>query len=382
MTALDSASLSGLSVATYHSMKALRDHYGASFAIAGSIKTPPEDTLHAYADFDPAVRHFEHRGKMNWRGYGAFARHVADRARDCDLVWVSGRSTSPLRAALATGKPVVLNMHSSYKQSRRSDLRWKIYYEAFCRRVDHFAYISPFIRAQAVALCPWIEERSSVSLQYAPLRYTDDNARQMRKKEARKSLGLPEDAFIVGSTGRLGAGKRFDVFLNVAARVAAQAPDALFIVNGDGPMKEELMAQARSLGIAQRVIFTGWVADPQEYCEAWDLCLFHSDHEAACRTILEAMSCGTPVVTSVLHGGTADIVSSPIRGYFHPTHDVGAMAEKILELRQAPGLCRKMAKDAAAYIRREYSAEAHSRLMMSAFERAIDRRRTQGGQRA
>jgi glycosyltransferase involved in cell wall biosynthesis len=81
-------------------------------------------------------------------------------------------------------------------------------------------------------------------------------------------------------------------------------------VVGDGPQREELEAMARESGIADRVRFTGWVAQERtrEYYEAADLFVFPSVREFGGAVVLEAMAAGLPCVVAD-HGGIGEYVT-------------------------------------------------------------------------
>lgn len=361
---LQCTNLGGTEQATAASMAAIQRDYSVAFRIVSP--RAPGKGWDLFTAFDPEARWFPYRGKYNWRGQKAFTAYVRTLAKNCDSVWVSGTCASSLRAARATGLPIVLSHHYHHGRSYLSRLRWKMFYETFGRNLHHIIYVSDFIRNEAIAICPWIAEKSSVVHQPVPAVYNGPEERHAERLKARRDLGLPGHALIVGNGGWLVPAKRFDVFLDVAAKVCRTVPNSFFVICGDGKAKPALMQQAAALGIEDRVRFTGWVKDMLAYHRAWDILLFNSDAEAAGRTVLEAMSCGTPVVASVTHGGTADILSDPARGYFLPVHDTDKLAARIIRLHSDPALREKIAETAADYIRREYSSGT-GKAILSAF---------------
>ena len=115
-------------------------------------------------------------------------------------------------------------------------------------------------------------------------------------------MGIPEKSFVIGGVGRLVAQKNFTLFLEVAARLISQHPSVLFMIAGTGPQEEELLAEALSLGIGDRVRFLGHVSDRLTLYHAFDALLITSDFEGTPMVLLEAMACGLPVVASAVDG--------------------------------------------------------------------------------
>ncbi|WP_410969617.1 glycosyltransferase, partial [Salmonella sp. SAL4450] len=89
-------------------------------------------------------------------------------------------------------------------------------------------------------------------------------------------------------------------FLEAAALVAREVPNARFLVVGDGPERPELERRAAALGVAARVVFAGAVANaslPALYAAA-DVFAFHTLHEGLGIVLLEALAAGCAVVTT------------------------------------------------------------------------------------
>jgi glycosyltransferase involved in cell wall biosynthesis len=120
---------------------------------------------------------------------------------------------------------------------------------------------------------------------------------------------------VVAIVGRLAPEKDHDRFLRAAARVAAQLPATRFLVVGDGKLRADLQALARELGIADKVVFTLARNDARELIAKSDLLVFSSKWEGLSIAALEALACGTPVVStdapgmsSLLDTGAGEIV--------------------------------------------------------------------------
>jgi glycosyltransferase involved in cell wall biosynthesis len=123
----------------------------------------------------------------------------------------------------------------------------------------------------------------------------------MAGRERRRAWGIAEGAFVIGCVARLDPMKDHPGFLAAAARFAGGAPDARFVCVGDGPAayRDELADRARSLGIADKVVWAGEVADVKAAYNAFDILTLPSAFgEGFPNVIGEAMACGVPVAAT------------------------------------------------------------------------------------
>jgi glycosyltransferase involved in cell wall biosynthesis len=111
------------------------------------------------------------------------------------------------------------------------------------------------------------------------------------RARARAELGLWPSERVVGAVGRLDAGKRIDVLLRAMAGL-----DATLLLVGDGPQQAALEELAAGLGLADRVRFTGAVADVRPLLCTMDVLAAPSAQETFGVGVLEALACGLPVV--------------------------------------------------------------------------------------
>jgi glycosyltransferase involved in cell wall biosynthesis len=141
---------------------------------------------------------------------------------------------------------------------------------------------------------------------------------------------------VIGNAGWLIPRKRFDVFLHTAASVLQERPDVRFLIAGDGPERDQLHAMASSLGIQHALVWAGWIEEMRLLYAALDVLLFHSDWDALGMTPIEAIVHGVPVVSSVLHGGLAEVLRPGVDAVVLDQHDVSRLAQATLELLANP----------------------------------------------
>ncbi len=151
---------------------------------------------------------------------------------------------------------------------------------------------------------------------------------------ARGRLGIPADAVVAGTVGKLAADRGQDVLLHALA--AAPATWALIV--GGGDHEKRLRTLARRLGVVDRLTFAGYVEDGLEQLyAAMDLFVFPaagSDHGH--RAIAEASACGVPTLAADLAGVRA-LVEAGATGALWPSDDAAALAVLLGEWTSDPG---------------------------------------------
>jgi glycosyltransferase involved in cell wall biosynthesis len=110
------------------------------------------------------------------------------------------------------------------------------------------------------------------------------------RAEARARLDIAPDAPVVGTVAVFRTQKRLDLWLEVAARIAARRPDARFLLVGDGPLRAEVEGHVARLGLGAQVLLPGLQEDVMPYLAAMDVFFVASDFEGLPVALLEAMS--------------------------------------------------------------------------------------------
>ena len=119
------------------------------------------------------------------------------------------------------------------------------------------------------------------------------------KREAvRAELGIAEDAFVVLHMGRFVEQKNHRFLLDIFAGLLKQRPDAVLLLAGDGPLRQEMEGKAASLGIADHVFFLGQRPDADALYSAADIFCLPSLYEGLPVVAVEAQASGLPMVMS------------------------------------------------------------------------------------
>lgn len=137
----------------------------------------------------------------------------------------------------------------------------------------------------------------------------------LERCEARRRLGMPQDADIIVSVGALIPRKGHHFSIPAIAKMAPRFPKVRLYIVGEGESRRELETQARNLGIEERVFLVG--ARPNEELSAWysaaNVSCLASSREGWPNVLLESIACGTPVVATRVWG-TPEVIVSPELG--------------------------------------------------------------------
>lgn len=142
-------------------------------------------------------------------------------------------------------------------------------------------------------------------------------------------LGSDRNVPVVLSVGRLVQQKGFDVLLRAIGLLHHRGTRVRLIILGDGPLRAELEAVARELGIANSVALLGFVDNPRRYLQGCDVFVLASRSEGFGLALTEAMSLGKPVIATRAPGGPTEIIRDSDNGLLVPVDDPAALAEAI-----------------------------------------------------
>jgi len=167
-------------------------------------------------------------------------------------------------------------------------------------------------------------------------------AKQVNRAAVRQQWHIPEDSPVVLFCAKLQPWKRPQDALQ--AFIKANVPDSYLVFAGEGPLRSQLEAEAKALGIIERVRFLGFVNQsqlPSVYRSA-DLFVFPSEYEPFGVVVNEAMLCGCPVVVSDRVGARHDLVQNYQTGLVYPCGNLDALAEILQTVLGNQELLQKM----------------------------------------
>lgn len=164
---------------------------------------------------------------------------------------------------------------------------------------------------------------------------------------ARASLGLPQDAKVVGCVGRICYQKAPEHFVDALAQL--RRPDVVGVWMGDGPLAAEMRRQVDALGGNPQILFVGDRPDVPELLPALDVFALPSRYEGLPVAVVEAMMCGVPVAASAVNAMT-DAVIPGRTGLLVPPQRPDLLAGAIGYLLDHPTVAAELARAGRAHL--------------------------------
>ena len=235
--------------------------------------------------------------------------------------------------------------------------RWKY------RQVDCFICASEAIRQMLVA--DGVPEPRAVTVH---------EGIDLGRVEAAPPANLHEDLFlphgspIVGNVAALVPHKGQRHFIEAAALVVRQVPDARFVIAGEGELRPTLERLIREHRLEKHVLLAGFRPDVLSLHKAFDIFVMSSITEGLGTSLLDAMAAGKPIVATAT-GGIPEVVVDGETGTLVQPRDHQAMADAIVRLLKDPALRERMGAAGLARARRRFSAERMVAQTVRVYER-------------
>jgi len=196
---------------------------------------------------------------------------------------------------------------------------------------------------------------------------TDDASRAA----ARRRLGLPQDALVIGAAARLEKQKRPDRLIRVFKELKNKFPDLYLVLVGSGSLEPALKEQTRRLGIRDSVVFTGWQPDVERFLPALDMAVHLSSNEGFGTSTVEAMACGLPVVATDVPG-TRDILAGGEGGILVPADDIEAAVAACRDILSNDVLRRQLGRYGRKESVSKYDEEVWGDKILAFYQKVFD----------
>jgi len=182
---------------------------------------------------------------------------------------------------------------------------------------------------------------------------------QPRLKSGRlhKALKLPRNSLAVGMAAQFIARKGHEDLVTAAQSLISSHPEAIFILFGQGALRESIKARVGQLGIAPNFRFPGYRDDLADLLPDLDLFVHPAHLEGLGVAILQASACGLPVVATRA-GGIPEIVNDGVTGYLVPPGSPKALATRLSQLLGDPVQRQSFGANGRDFVVRECSLEA------------------------
>lgn len=180
-------------------------------------------------------------------------------------------------------------------------------------------------------------------------------ADRVDRSAAREALGIDQDTFVFGTTGRLVPYKAHNELIDAFARVHEHMPDSRLVIIGRGKSRDRLAAQIRDLGLEHRIELIGFLPKAARYMTAFDAFVFPSHNEPFGLVLLEAMVNRLPILAAD-SGAVPEIVPNP--DALFKTGDTDALATRLLDIYRMPAAARQASGELGyQHLQRDFSLQ-------------------------
>ena len=223
--------------------------------------------------------------------------------------------------------PVIVHAHDD---DRNYPLPQKIADYLLRNLTDQAIAISEAVRVSCIKKRNIREEKVIVLLNGIPLNdfVVPDKS---RIEKVRKRLGIKQESNVIGTVARLREEKGVKYLIQSAVKILDAFQDAVFLIAGDGPLRNELVDLTKKLGLENKVVFAGFCEDIPSILSIINIFAVPSISEGLGIAVLEAMAMGKPIVATSV-GGIIEILRDGETGLLIPPKDPSIMADKIIYL--------------------------------------------------
>ena len=165
--------------------------------------------------------------------------------------------------------------------------------------------------------------------------------------------------------------KDYPMLLRAAQRVKTEIQDAVFILAGEGRLREETQRLAGELGLADSCLFIGSCGSVPELLAASDICVLSSQAEGFSNSILEYMAAGRAVVATNV-GGASEAIVEGETGHLINAGDDRAMADRIISLLKDPDRRRAMGLSGRRLVEERFSCKKRLAATSALYQRFLD----------
>jgi glycosyltransferase involved in cell wall biosynthesis len=265
-----------------------------------------------------------------------------------------------------TGVPLVVTVHGKSYYPDRRRRRWL--YRLVAMQARGVVTVSQDLRRFFSRTVSISEDR--VRVVYNGID-TGRPAQAGRDPALLAGCGVPPDARIVGAVGNLYAVKGHGGLIRALPAIVRQHPGARLVILGRGPLRDRLEAEARALGVGDRVHLLGYRDDVAKWLGAMDVFASASLSEGLPLSVLEAMAAAKPVVVTDV-GGMPEIVRDGETGFVVPAADPEALAEKISALLASPALAGELGAAGRRRVREAFSLDGMVARYRDLYRLALD----------
>ncbi|MDG6223240.1 MAG: glycosyltransferase family 4 protein [Candidatus Bathyarchaeota archaeon] len=268
---------------------------------------------------------------------------------DCTLFFMQSGAFLPALTAKLFRKKILLVLPSSIEQMARCNYD---FFDKFliCLQSVSYELVDRIIIYSSNLVNEWNLRKYEHKIVVGHEHFVDFNRFMVQKK-------ISERSNVVGYIGRF-SGEKGILELVKTIPIVKHRKDIYFMLCGEGKLFSEIRNNIRHNCLEAHVKLTEWISHDKvtKFLNDIKLLVLPSYTEGLPNIILEAMSCGTPVLATRV-GAIADLIRDGETGFLLESNDPKHIAEKIIELVDTPKLLEKVSKNAYEWVRKNFSEE-------------------------
>lgn len=188
--------------------------------------------------------------------------------------------------------------------------------------------------------------------------------------DTKEELGICSGGHAVGIFGRLAPEKEHRVFILAANEVLEKFPGTKFAIVGEGPERQHIERLVKELGIADKVVLTGFREHPYGIMACMDMTVLPSRGEGSPNVILESMAMSKPVIASDIPA-VREIITDGVNGVLFPVGNHKTLAEKMSMLLRDEGLRKKLGEAGRRTAKDNFSVSVMTRRLLDVYFSAL-----------
>jgi glycosyltransferase involved in cell wall biosynthesis len=241
------------------------------------------------------------------------------------------------------------------------------------KKANAFSAISPDIASEWTANRVPLDKIHLIPNGVDTARFAPVNAEQ--KSFLRAKFNLPQAAVIAIYTGRLVSYKGLPLLLKVWGEIRSRHENAILLLAGTGGLdihncETQLRDYVTSAGLEKNVWFLGAVQNTPEYLQAADLFIFPTENDAFPSSLIEAMACGLPTVTTPV-GAIKTIVAHDETGLLVQPGNHQQLYEALVAIISDKTRASRLGKAGRHIVEEQYSARSMMSKYLSLFENTL-----------
>ena len=188
----------------------------------------------------------------------------------------------------------------------------------------------------------------------------------------RRKWQIPEDAVVIGTVGRLVPVKGHAILLEATRILQASIGNVALVLVGDGPLRKDLEANAKRLGLEKSVIFAGQQDQSYDFMNMMDVFVLPSLHEGIPMVVLEALALQRPVVATRV-GGIPEVIEHGQTGFLAEPSDASSLARLLQRLVEDLPMAVSIGKAGRTRVEEKFTARTMAGKTAELYEQVLSK---------